>query len=389
MKKTIYLDHAATTYIKEEVLNEMYPYLTKKFGNPSSIHSLGINSKLAIECSRYNVANALKCDVGEVYFTSSGTEANNWAIIGVAFANKSKGNHIITTQIEHPSVLKTCEYLSENGFEITYLKVNEYGMISLDELKASISRKTILISIMFANNVVGTIQPVKEIGQIAKERNILFHTDAVQAVGSVPIDVKEYNIDLLSLSGHKIYAPKGIGALFIRNGTHIEPLIHGGSQESGMRSGTENVAGIVGLGKAIEIATKNIHHNNKKIKFLRDRFVNEVLNKIPDTRLNGHPTERLPGYANISFKYVKGKILSSILNDKGIYVSTNSACSCASSYASYVLQAMRLPEEIIFSSIRFTFGDKNTENDIDIVVNTLSETVDKIRKGNFARKIYA
>jgi len=237
--------------------------------------------------------------------------------------------------------------------------------------------------------VVGTIQPVKEIGQIAKERNILFHTDAVQAVGSVPIDVKEYNIDLLSLSGHKIYAPKGIGALFIRNGTHIEPLIHGGSQESGMRSGTENVAGIVGLGKAIEIATKNIHHNNKKIKFLRDRFVNEVLNKIPDTRLNGHPTERLPGYANISFKYVKGKILSSILNDKGIYVSTNSACSCASSYASYVLQAMRLPEEIIFSSIRFTFGDKNTENDIDIVVNTLSETVDKIRKGNFARKIYA
>lgn len=380
MNKNIYLDHAATTYIKREVLKAMYPYLTKKFGNASSIYSLGEKSKIAIENSRSKVANALKCQTEEIFFTSCGTEADNWAIKGVALANKSKGNHIITSAIEHHAVINTCKYLEKDDFEVTYLPVNEHGMISLDQLKASIKKNTILISIMSANNEVGTVQPVKEIGQIAKERNIYFHTDAVQAIGHIPIDVNEYNIDLLSLSAHKIYGPKGIGALFVRNSTNIDTIIHGGSQEKGMRSGTENVASIVGLGKAIEMASRDIDHNNKKIKALRDQFVNEVFQKIPRVKLNGHPIERLPGNANISFEFVNGKSLLLFLNDRGIHVSSGSACSCGSLSPSHVLLAMNLPEEIALSSLRFTFGNDNTENDVNFVVDILAQAVEQMRK---------
>lgn len=380
MNENIYLDHAATTYIKREVLKEMYPYLTKKFGNASSIYSLGEKSKMAIENSRSKVANALKSQTEEVFFTSCGTEADNWAIKGVVLANRSKGNHIITSAIEHPAVIDTCKFLEGNGFEVAYLPVNEHGMISLDQLKASIKKNTILISIMSANNEVGTIQPVKEIGQIAKERNIYFHTDAVQAIGHIPIDVNEFNIDLLSLSAHKIYGPKGIGALFVRNSTNIDTIIHGGSQEKGMRSGTENVASIVGLGKAIEMASRDIDHNNKKIKALRDQFVNEVFQKIPRVKLNGHPIERLPGNANISFEFVNGKSLLLFLNDRGIYVSSGSACSCGSLSPSHVLLAMNLPEEIALSSLRFTFGNDNTENDVNFVVDILAQAVEQMRK---------
>ncbi|MCG9968358.1 cysteine desulfurase NifS [Pelotomaculum terephthalicicum JT] len=376
MNRYIYLDHAATTYVKKEVLAEMYPYLKEFFGNASSVYNLGNESKTAIENARAKIASSLNCQAEEIFFTSGGTESDNWAIKGVALANHSRGNHIITSAIEHPAVIHSCKFLEQNGFEVTYLPVNEYGMISIAQLKASIKKNTILISVMYANNEVGTIQPIQEIGQIAEEKNVYFHTDAVQAIGHIPIDIKDLNIDLLSLSAHKIYGPKGIGALFIKNRTNIDKIMHGGSQEKDKRAGTENVAGIVGFGKAIEITSKDMDKNNKVIKALRDRFVNLVSQKIPDVRINGHPTKRLPGNANISFELVNAKNLLSFLDERGIYVSSGSACSCASLRPSHVLLAMNLPQEVALSSLRFTFGNENTENDIDFVVDILSQAVE-------------
>lgn len=382
MKKHIYLDHAATTYIKKEVLSEMYPFLKEYYGNASSLYDLGRKSKEAIEQARTRVASATGSQPEEIYFTSCGTESDNWAIKGVAYANKTKGRHIITSAIEHPAILNSCWALQEEGFKITYLPVDKYGTILLDRLIESISEDTILISVMFANNEIGTIQPIKEIGEIAKKNNILFHTDAVQAVGSMDIDVNDYNIDLLSLSAHKFYGPKGIGALFIRNGTNIDSYLHGGSQELGKRGGTENVASIVGLGKAIEMAAKDVSQNSERMKNLRDKFISEVMHRIPDSELNGHPIQRLPGNANITFRSVNGGLLLSELNVKGIYASSGAACSCNSLQASHVLMAINLDVGNAFGALRFTFGEENTDEEIAQVVETLSQIIKRIRKFN-------
>jgi len=380
MDKTIYMDHAATTFVKEEVLQEMLPFFTEKYGNASSIYALGRESKKAIEEAREKVAEVFNCDAREIFFTGSGTEADNWAIKGVAYANRSRGNHIITTTIEHHAVLHTCQYLEKEGFEVTYLPVDEYGMVSVEQLKEAITDKTILISVMFANNEIGTIQPIEEIGKIAKERGIYFHTDAVQAVGNIDIDVKKYNIDLLSLSAHKFYGPKGIGALYVRKGVKMNNFIQGGAQERGRRAGTENVAGIVGLAKALELATKDIDSHNKKLIALRDRLINEVLEKIPYTRLNGHPKKRLPGNVNFSFEFIEGESLLLMLDMKGIAASSGSACTSGSLDPSHVLLAIGLPHEIAHGSLRLSLGDDNTEEDIDYVLEVLPKIVNRLRE---------
>lgn len=380
MKKNIYLDHASTTPLSNTVFETMKPYLTEYYGNPSSIYMLGEKSRTAIDESRYTVAKALNCKASEIFFTSCGTESDNWAIKGIALANKTRGNHIITSVIEHPAVKKSCEYLEYNGFTITYLPVDEFGIISLDTLKESIRKETILISIMYANNEIGTIQPIREIGQIAKENNIYFHTDAVQAIGNINIDVCDCKIDLLSLSAHKFNGPKGVGALYIRDGTNIYPYLHGGSQEKNQRSGTENVSGIVGLGKAIEISTYDIERKTQKILSTRNLFIEAVLKNIPNAFLNGHPTIRLPGNANFTFHYVDAKYLSIILGDHGIYVSNGSACSCKSKNPSYVILAINKTTEDASNSIRFTFSEENTEGEINYVVDLLSKIIDYKRK---------
>ena len=380
MDKTIYMDHAATTFVKEEVLQEMLPFFTEKYGNASSIYALGRESKKAIEEAREKVAEVFNCDAREIFFTGSGTEADNWAIKGVAYANRSRGNHIITTTIEHHAVLHTCQYLEKEGFEVTYLPVDEYGMVSVEQLKEAITDKTILISVMFANNEIGTIQPIEEIGKIAKERGIYFHTDAVQAVGNIDIDVKKYNIDLLSFSAHKFYGPKGIGALYVRKGVKMNNFIQGGAQERGRRAGTENVAGIVGLAKALELATKDIDSHNKKLIALRDRLINEVLEKIPYTRLNGHPKKRLPGNVNFSFEFIEGESLLLMLDMKGIAASSGSACTSGSLDPSHVLLAIGLPHEIAHGSLRLSLGDDNTEEDIDYVLEVLPKIVNRLRE---------
>lgn len=380
MNKFIYLDHAATTFIKDDVLEEMKPYLIENFGNPSSIYKLGRLNKISIENSRLKVAEALHSQPDEIIFTSGGTESDNWAIKGIAYANKDKGNHIITTSIEHSAVKKCCEFLETQGFEITYLPVNEYGVISLKDLKSSIKKNTILISIMFANNEVGTIQPIKEIGNIAKERNIYFHTDAVQVVGNIQLNVDEYNIDLLSLSAHKFYGPKGIGVLYIRNNTNIIQLLHGGTQEFGFRAGTENVANIIGLGKAIELSTRNIKSNSEKIMILKNKFISDILNTIPNSYLNGDITNSLSGIVNFSFSNVNAKFLTSVLDQKGIFVSNGSACNCSKDNLSHVLLAMHKSNEIASSAIRFSFGEENTQDEINYVIQILSDEVNKIRE---------
>ncbi|MDK2798676.1 MAG: cysteine desulfurase [Clostridiales bacterium] len=380
MNKTIYLDHAATTYVKDKVLKDMLPYFTEKFGNASSIYTIGRESKKAIEDAREKVAKALKCQTKEVFFTASGTEADNWAIKGVAFANREKGNHIITTAIEHHAVLHTCQYLEKEGFEVTYLPVDEYGMVSLEQLKDAITDKTILITIMFANNEIGTIQPIEEIGKIAKQHGIYFHTDAVQAIGNIPIDVNQYNIDLLSLSAHKFYGPKGVGALYVRKGVKLHTFVQGGAQERGRRAGTENIAGIVGLGSAIELAMQELEDYNHKLRVLRDRLIKEVLEKIPYARLNGHPTQRLPGNANFSFEFIEGESLLLMLDMKGIAASSGSACTSGSLDPSHVLLSIGLPHEIAHGSLRLTFGDKNTEEDIDYVMEVLPPIIERLRE---------
>jgi cysteine desulfurase len=378
--KIVYMDHAATTYVKKEVLEEMLPFFTENFGNPSSLYSLGRKTRAAIDKARERVAKALGANTDEIFFTGGGSEADNWAIKGVAFANKNKGNHIITTKIEHHAVLHTCEYLEKHGFEVTYLSVDENGLINLEELKNAITDKTILISIMFANNEIGTIQPIAEIGKIAKEKGVLFHTDAVQAVGNVKIDVKEMNIDLLSLAAHKFYGPKGVGALYIRKGVKIDNLVHGGGQEKKRRAGTENIPGIVGLGKAIELATANIDEHNAKIAAMRDRLLNGIMEKIPYTKLNGHREQRLPGNINVSFRFIEGEGLLLLLDQAGICASTGSACSSGSLDPSHVLLAIGLPHEIAHGSLRLSLGDLNTEEDVDYVLEKLPQIVQRLRE---------
>lgn len=378
--KRIYLDHSATTYVKPEVLQEMLPYFTDKFGNPSSVHSFGRETRIAIDKARDQVAKALNANPREIYFTSCATEADNIALKGIAYANKDKGNHIITTNIEHHAILHTAEYLQKNGFEVTYLEANENGLVSAGQVAEAITDKTILVSIMFANNEIGSIMPITEIGKVCKDKGVIFHTDAVQAVGNLAIDVDLLNIDLLSLSGHKFYGPKGIGALYVRNGVKFEELQHGGEHEFGKRAGTENVPGIVGLGKAIELATSNIGIYAAKLQRMRNKLIEGVLKTIPDTRLNGDPEKRLPGNANFCFENVEGQNLLLQLDMKGIAASSGSACTAGAIEPSHVLLALGIPSEIANGSLRLTIGEENSEEDIDYVLKVLPGIIEKLRK---------
>ncbi|MDP4145401.1 MAG: cysteine desulfurase NifS [Bacillota bacterium] len=380
MEKTVYLDYAATTFVKPEVVEAMMPYYTKYFGNPSSLYSIARDTKNAIDESRAVVAKAINADRSEVYFTGGGCEADNWALKGIAFANKNKGNHIITTKIEHHAIEETCKFLARNGFEITYLSVDEEGFINLEELKNAITDKTILVSVMFANNEVGTIQPIKEIGAICKEKKVLFHTDAVQATGHVHIDVKEMNIDLLSMAAHKFYGPKGVGALYIRKGVKIDNLIHGGGQERGKRASTENIASIVGMGKALELALEHMKEDSERLTKLRDKLIDGIFEKIPYAKLNGsRGDKRMPGNVNFSFIGIEGEALLLLLDSEGICASTGSACASGSLDPSHVLLAMGLPHETAHGSLRLSLGEGSTEEDVDYVLEVLPKIVKRLR----------
>ena len=376
--KTIYFDHAATTAVAREVKEAMDPYFCENCGNASSLYDLGYKSKEAINEARIKVAKVLNAKPNEIYFTSCGSESDNLALKGVARANRQKGNHIITSKIEHPAVLNTCKQLEKEGFKVTYLNVNKNGFVDLEELKNSINSNTILVSIMFANNEVGTIQPIKQIANIVHKYNAIFHTDAVQAVGNVKIDVQEMGIDLLSMSAHKFYGPKGVGALYVRKNVNFVQLQNGGHQENDKRAGTENVAGIVGLGKAIELADKNMEENNKKLLELRQYFLEQIKNKMPYIRINGDLNNRLPGNINISFLYVNGKDIVKMLANYGICTSSGSACSSGLPQPSHVLLAMGLNEGIAKSSLRITLGKENTKEDIDYLVKALEESIKKL-----------
>ena len=375
----IYLDNAATTKLDADVLKEMMPYLTEKYGNASSIYKIGRESRKAIEDSRDKVAKILNCDSNEIYFTSGGSESDNTALRGVANAYKSKGNHIITSKIEHPAILETCRQLEKDGFEVTYLDVDSDGFIDLKQLEDSIKTTTILISIMFANNEIGTIEPIKEIGEIAKKHGVIFHTDAVQAIGNVKIDVKEMNIDMLSLSGHKFYGPKGIGALYVNKNVKFQRFINGGHQERNKRAGTENVPAIVGLGKAIELAYDNFEERINNEKKLRDYYIEEVQKRIPYVRVNGSLEKRLPGNANISFQFIEGEGLLLNLDLKGICASSGSACTSSSLSPSHVLLAIGVPVEIAHGSLRVTIGKNNTKKEINYLLENLTEIVQRLR----------
>lgn len=377
--RNVYLDYSATTPVKEEVLKEMIPYFTEKFGNPSSLYDKGLESKDAVNHAREQLAALINADPKEVYFTAGGTEADNWAVFGVADKLKEKGNHIITTQIEHHAMLHSCAFLEKQGYEITYLGIDKDGRISLEELENAITDKTILISVMMVNNEIGTVQPIKEIGKIAKAHKVIFHTDAVQALGNVPIDVKDMGIDLMSMSSHKIYGPKGEGALYMRKGLRISNFIHGGAQENNKRAGTENLTGIVGFGKAAELAKANFENHVKHCSELRNYLVERVLSEIPDTQLNGTMDGRHPGNANITFKFIEGESILLLLNQFGISVSTGSACSSTSLEPSHVLVALGVPVEMIHGTVRFTVGDFTTKEDIDYVVDNLKLIVEKLR----------
>ena len=375
MKNIKYLDHAATTGVKKEVLKEMLPYFNIEYGNPSSIYGIGRSVKRAIEGAREKVAKAINAKPNEIYFTGCGSESDNLAIKGIAYALKEKGNHIITSRIEHHAVLNSCKSLERDGFKVTYLNVDKDGLINLQELKETITDKTILITIMTANNEIGTIEPIEEIGKIAKKNNVYFHTDSVQAIGNIKIDVQKMNIDSLSMSAHKFYGPKGVGALYVKEGVPFIKLQDGGHQEKNKRAGTENTAGIIGLGKAIELAYKNIDEYNDKLQKLRDYYISEVEKKIPGTILNGHRTKRLPGNANISFKGVNGGDLLLKLDEKGICASTGSACNTGSTEPSHVLVSIGLKPEYLQGSLRTTFGYENTKEDIDYLLSSLKEII--------------
>ena len=377
-----YFDNAATTKVAKEVFNEMMPYLQEEFGNPSSMYTLGRSSKRAIEEARKKVARLINCEPNEIYFTSSGSESDNTAIKGIAYQNYNKGMHIITSKIEHPAVLNTCHTLEKQGFLVTYLDVDKEGFIDLEQLINSIRHDTILITIMFANNEIGTIQNVEEISKIAKMYNIIFHTDAVQACGNIPIDVKKIGIDMLSLSGHKLHAPKGVGALYVKNGIEFTKFIDGGHQEKDKRASTENVPGIVGLGKACELANKNMNNHIEKLTKLRNYYISEVEKKIDNIKFNGPKEKRLPGNANFSFLDIDGQSLLLNLDEKGICASSGSACSTGSLNPSHVLKAIGLSDNLANGALRTSFGDDNTKEDIEYLVENLKESVDKLRTIN-------
>lgn len=378
--KQVYLDYSATTPVKEEVLNEMIPYFTQHFGNASSLYTIGLESKAALDKARKQVADLIGAAPAEVFFTGCGSEADNWAVFGTCDKLKEKGNHIITTKIEHHAMLHTCAFLEKNGYEVTYLGVDEKGLVDPAEFEAAITDKTILASIMFVNNEVGTVEPIKELAAIAKKHGVLFHTDAVQALANVNIDVKDLGIDMMSMSAHKIYGPKGIGALYIRKGLRISNYMHGGAQEMGRRAGTENLAGIVGFGKASEIAKENIDKHISHCSELRDYLIEQVQKNIPDTFVNGDRDNRHPGNASITFKYIEGESILLLLDHYGISVSTGSACSSKSLEPSHVLTALGVPVEMIHGTVRFTVGDFTTKEDIDYVVEKLTAVVTRLRE---------
>lgn len=377
--RRVYLDHSATTPVRPEVLEEMLPYLKEEFGNPSTLYSWGRQAKRAIEEARARVAALIGAQPEEIVFTSGGTEADNMALIGVAYANQKKGKHIITSSIEHHAVLDTAQYLQRQGFKVTFLPVTPEGLVRVEDVEEAITDDTILISIMHVNNEVGTIQPIQEIGKIARERGIIFHTDAVQSVGKIPVNVDELNVDLLSASAHKIYGPKGVGCLYIRKGTRIQPLLHGGGQERKRRAGTENVAGIVGFGKAAELAGQELESEGKRLKALRDKLIDGVLERIDHVQLNGDRERRSPINANFSFKYVEGESILLSLDMKGIAASSGSACTSGSLDPSHVLLAMGIPHEVAHGSVRMTLGRDNTEEDIDYVLEVLPEIIERLR----------
>ena len=378
-KKIIYLDNAATTKTKPEVVEAMLPYFTEKFGNPSSVYGFAAQNKEAVTEAREQIGKALNAPAQDVYFTAGGSEADNWALKATMEAYKDKGNHLITTKIEHHAILHTCEYLEKQGCEVTYLDVDENGVVDLEQLKASIKPTTVLISVMYANNEIGTLQPIKEIGQIAKEHGVLFHTDAVQAFGQLPIDVMAENIDMLSASGHKLNGPKGIGFLYIRKGLKLRSLLHGGGQERKRRAGTENVPGIVGFGKAVELAVEGMDEKIKKEAELRDYMIERVLAEIPYVRLNGHRTKRLPNNANFSFQFIEGESLLIMLDMKGICASSGSACTSGSLDPSHVLLAIGLPHEIAHGSLRLTLSEETTKEEIDFTIEQLKAIVANLR----------
>lgn len=379
MNDVIYFDNAATTRVRPEVANVMSEYFSESYGNPSSIYKIAQENKTAVEKGREQVAKAINAEKNEIYFTAGGSEADNWAIKGIAECYSDKGKHIITLSIEHHAVLHTCQYLESKGFEVTYLPVNEFGLVEIKELKKAIRDDTILISVMFANNEIGSVQPIKEIGSLAREKGIIFHTDAVQAVGHIPIDVKDMNIDLLSMSAHKFYGPKGIGALYIRKGIKIKPLIHGGAQERNRRAGTENVPGIIGMGLALELITSELSEEENRLIYLRDKLIDGILNNIPYSRLNGDRENRLPGNVNISFEFIEGESILLMLDMKGICASSGSACTSGSLDPSHVLLSIGLPHEKAHGSLRLTLGMFNTEDEVDYIIKELPPIISRLR----------
>lgn len=372
------MDNAATTPVSPAVLEKMLPYFSECYGNANSIHSTGLDARKALNAARKKVAAALNCNPEEVYFTSGGSESDNWALKGVAFANRKKGNHIITSAIEHHAILHTCEWLEKQGFEITYVPVDADGLVNPADVEAAITDKTILISIMAANNEIGTIEPIEEIAKIAHAHHVLFHTDAVQAIGAIPVDVRAIGCDLLSLSGHKFHGPKGVGALYIKQGTRIDNLIHGGAQERGRRASTENVAGIVGMAEAIELATANIPEKAARISALRDQLI-DGLTALPYVRLNGHRTKRLPGNVNVSVRFIEGESLLLRLDLAGVAASSGSACTSGSLDPSHVLLAIGLPHEIAHGSLRLSLSDTTTQEEVDYVLSVLPGIIEYLR----------
>ncbi len=379
MKQIKYFDHAATTAVSEQVLKSMLPYFSIEYGNPSSMYGIARNARRAVEDAREKIAHVINAKKNEIYFTSGGSESDNLAIKGIAYANKAKGNHIITSKIEHHAILETCETLEKEGFEVTYLNVDENGIVNIEELKNAIKENTILISIMFANNEIGTLQPIKEIGEIARQKNIYFHTDCVQAMGNCLIDVKEMNIDSLSMSGHKIYGPKGIGVLYVKEGIEFQKLQNGGHQERNKRAGTENVPGMIGMGTALELAYEQFEQHTKHLENLRNYYLEQVEKRIPNVKLNGDRNKRLVGNANISFIGVDGEELLLRLDEQGICASAGSACSTGSSMPSHVLTAIGLQPETAMGALRTTFGRENTREDVDYLIDNLDRIVKELR----------
>jgi len=380
-ERFIYLDHAATTAVREDVLEKMVPFFTQNYGNPSSIYNIARTARKAVDAARETVAAALGAEPEEIYFTGSGSEADNWAVAGAAYARagENRGRHIITSSIEHHALLDSCAALEKQGFRVTYLPVDKYGLVDPAALSGAIREDTSLVSIMYANNEIGTVQPIAELASIAAARGILFHTDAVQAVGALPVNVRESGVDMLSLAAHKFYGPKGVGVLYIKRGTKVNRFIHGGSQERGRRAGTENVAGIVGLAEALRIAVAEMEKNNRKLTALRDRTIAGVLKAVPHSILNGHPVERLPNNAHFAFRYIEGESMLLLLDMKGICASSGSACTSGSLDPSHVLLAIGLPHETAHGSLRVTFGVENDDSDVDYLLETLPPVIQRLR----------